>query len=72
MRYDILEMVEQFEKLFGAQSVGIFRFDASHFISQTPMHVFWGLFVDVPERILYCIFVNPNSCSKFIAFEILQ
>ena len=69
-RYDIAEMIQQFENLLLRQRVLILLFDAGHLTGNTPVHILRTLLIDIAVAVLHGIFVHPHAGGKLVAVEI--
>ena len=59
LRYDVFETVEQFEDFLFGERIRIISFYSGKFTGKPVMHFFRIFLVDMAERILLRILVNP-------------
>jgi hypothetical protein len=72
LRNDVSEPIEQIEKFLFAQRIFVFLFNPRNFTSQTPVHVFGRLFVNIAVTVLQGVFADPNFGRQFIPLKIFQ
>ena len=70
LRNDVFEIADQIKDLFLRHRIVVFLFNPDYFLRYTPVHIVRRLFINIPERIFQRIFVDPNTRSQFVAFEI--
>ena len=54
------------------EGIRIFLFNTCNFPCNSPMHLVRILFIDLTERILQRILINPYGSSQLISLKILQ